>query len=393
MGVEWAGTAFFRNLPLVLLSLSFLLGLFFTQTRISLMSVLLGFVSVLVAKCFFSESADSARGEITILLSLIYVPMLSTLFYHVHERGLLTTPGYINAAIVLSAGLMILLLPGLESITSAVMSAKSVIFGPGRDWLQIPVTGVVFSIGAAPFLFIRNRRESPFLGAMLFIVVLSVVNALNFRSSIWQPGQEQAVFVSFMSCAAVVLAWAVMESSWRNANIDELTALPGRRALMHHLGRLRSRYVIAILDIDHFKKVNDRYGHDTGDQVLRFVAAHLRDSRVGKVYRYGGEEFVIVCEGFEYESVVEALDEVRELLHKRKFTVRGVDRPRKQPSKGRSKSDSRGSSWDKTISVSASIGVSRESEKSQSPQAVLDAADKALYRAKKAGRNQTKSTR
>lgn len=76
---------------------------------------------------------------------------------------------------------------------------------------------------------------------------------------------------------------------------DELTSLPGRRALKEYLLKLGSEYTIAMFDIDHFKKFNDTHGHDVGDQVLRMVASKLATvSGRGKSFRYGGEEFTLV---------------------------------------------------------------------------------------------------
>ncbi|MDP0971523.1 diguanylate cyclase, partial [Klebsiella pneumoniae] len=79
---------------------------------------------------------------------------------------------------------------------------------------------------------------------------------------------------------------------------DELTGLPGRRALNERTQRLGRNYVLAITDVDHIKRFNDTHGHDVGDQVLRLVASKL--SKVnggGRAYRYGGEEFAVVFAG------------------------------------------------------------------------------------------------
>src|SRR2546421_12493897 len=76
---------------------------------------------------------------------------------------------------------------------------------------------------------------------------------------------------------------------------DSLTQLPARRALNEALLRLGSQYTVGMVDVDHFKRINDSHGHDVGDQVLKMVAARLAQvGGGGRAYRYGGEEFAVI---------------------------------------------------------------------------------------------------
>jgi diguanylate cyclase (GGDEF)-like protein len=103
------------------------------------------------------------------------------------------------------------------------------------------------------------------------------------------------------------------------AETDPLTGLANRRRLERDLNRLQllaDRYAsdlsLAVVDVDHFKRVNDRYGHATGDEVLRRLAAHLRAAFRGEdaVARVGGEEFVVAMLGMRREDAVERLGSV-----------------------------------------------------------------------------------
>jgi GGDEF domain-containing protein len=97
-----------------------------------------------------------------------------------------------------------------------------------------------------------------------------------------------SVLVSYYLLVVVIDAYFL-------AYRDELTALPSRRALNQLSLSLSRKYTLAMLDIDHFKKFNDTYGHDIGDQVLKLVASKLaKVKNGGKVFRYGGEEFTVV---------------------------------------------------------------------------------------------------
>ena len=367
--------------PYIAFGAAALLGAAFTQSRISYLSVLMLVVTYLLERHFFVRP-QFLQAETVLFLSSVYIPPLVAQFYHLRERGMLTAHGWIRSAILASALLCLFLLPGIPGFRNAVGAADSRLFSPYSDLLSVPGTGLLMFVGAIPFLLMGNRHESPFLGPLMCVALLFVLLALNFHSHFWRPGSERSV-VSVMMCGAgLTFAWAVLESSWRHANIDELTRLPGRRALKHHLACLGSTYAIAIVDIDHFKKINDTHGHDTGDQVLALLAALLARTRSGKAYRYGGEEFVLVFEDRDYDRTLATLEELRASVEKRRFAKRGKGRPRKKPEAPRP--TGRGS---RVLRLSISIGVARRQPDTESPQQVLTAADKALYRAKRTGRN------
>jgi diguanylate cyclase (GGDEF)-like protein len=185
------------------------------------------------------------------------------------------------------------------------------------------------------------------------------------------------------TAAGLMLVVAAVETSHAMAYRDELTGLPARRALKEDLLKLGSRYTLAMLDIDHFKKFNDRYGHDVGDQVLRMVAARLGEvSGGGKAFRYGGEEFTVVFPGRCSDQAQHHLEELRRSVETSRFVIRGRGRPRRKPEKMKRSTKPR-----KAVSVTVSIGMASRSDRNAAPQAVLKAADKALYRAKRQGRN------
>ncbi|MDA8020580.1 MAG: GGDEF domain-containing protein [Thermoanaerobaculia bacterium] len=184
--------------------------------------------------------------------------------------------------------------------------------------------------------------------------------------------------------AVLVLGVALVENAVRLAFDDGLTGLPARRALEESLAQIGGSYSLAMVDIDHFKKLNDRHGHEVGDQVLRKVAARLAKVRGGRAFRYGGEEFTLVFPGKIAVEAETAVELVRQAVAGEPFTVRSPGRPKK-PQKGRAKRGSGGS--DKRLKVTVSAGVADRNERRSSPEEVLQAADKALYKAKKAGRN------
>ncbi|RDE23036.1 GGDEF domain-containing protein [Motiliproteus coralliicola] len=207
-----------------------------------------------------------------------------------------------------------------------------------------------------------------------------LVSTLLVSTLILEP-QIQRLSSLLISLMLLLWMFALLRHGHGLAYLDELTGLPGRRALNEHLKRLGRHYCLAMLDVDHFKKFNDRYGHDVGDQVLRLVAAKLSRVRLGKAYRYGGEEFCVVFPGREIEQTLEPLEEIRQTIEQARLRLREQDRP-KSNRKGR-KQRGKASTAGNSVSVTISIGVAQNHTKSD----CLKAADKALYRAKSAGRN------
>jgi diguanylate cyclase (GGDEF)-like protein len=152
----------------------------------------------------------------------------------------------------------------------------------------------------------------------------------------------------------------------RLAGSDPLTGLPNRRHFEETLQRELARAArteqpinLLILDIDHFKKINDTYGHQTGDAVLRAVARRLSETvRVGDVVaRYGGEEFAIVMPNATTEDAVVLAERILR-------NVANIDVP-----------------------VTASIGIATFIRHATDGSALIDAADRALYESKRSGRN------
>jgi diguanylate cyclase (GGDEF)-like protein len=192
-------------------------------------------------------------------------------------------------------------------------------------------------------------------------------------------------FSAFTAMAQLMVTVAVLQDTFRMAFRDELTGIPSRRALNERLVGLGRTYTMAMVDVDHFKNFNDTYGHDLGDQVLKMVAAHIADvGGGGRAYRYGGEEFTILFPGKEAAAAIPYLEALRREIESYQLALRGTDRSKKSKSGKRQRGGWRGKD---AVSVTISIGVAERNDRLATPQAVIEAADRALYRAKDKGRN------
>lgn len=176
-------------------------------------------------------------------------------------------------------------------------------------------------------------------------------------------------FTVLLSASLLVWVWFSLQESHRMAYVDDLTLLPGRRALNEKLVSLPKNYALAMIDVDHFKKFNDTYGHDMGDKVLRQVAKKIKQTSKGRGYRFGGEEFTLVFTHKRLEGVKEILEGLREEIA---ATEIYVIEPKTQQ--------------EIEVSVTVSIGLAI-AEAGEKATQVLKRADEALYQSKKKGRN------
>src|SRR6267142_1793747 len=166
-----------------------------------------------------------------------------------------------------------------------------------------------------------------------------------------------------------------VQNSIEMAITDALTGLHNRRYMESHLGTLAEQassrgkpLALMMLDIDYFKSINDKYGHDAGDDVLREFAVRVRKSIRGidLACRYGGEEFVILMPETDLHVAGVVAERLRRSIAREPFAV----------NKGA-----------KRIEVTISIGLSTLERKGEAIADVLKRADTALYRAKHDGRN------
>ena len=166
-----------------------------------------------------------------------------------------------------------------------------------------------------------------------------------------------------------------VQLSLEMAITDQLTGLHNRRYMSRHLDTLiasaeRAERPIAflIMDIDHFKAVNDTYGHDSGDEVLREFASRISANVRGidLACRYGGEEFVVVMPDTDVDFAATVAERLRRSVESVPFAIS------REPH---------------NLNITISIGIAASEESGDTADALLHRADKALYRAKREGRN------
>jgi len=331
-----------------------------------------------------------------------------------------------------------------ESVFVAIICRPGTTTGPGflhPDFLgkffsvRMPTVAVLAFVAAVVVLLLRfllygKPTESGLLWALL----------ATFFS--FQAGGVGPTATAYWATAGLILVSSIIENSYLLAYHDELTTLPARRAFNDALLHLEAPYAIAVVDIDHFKKFNDTYGHETGDQVLRLVAAKLANvTGGGRAYRVGGEEFSILFRGRSVKDALPHLEQLRAAIGASRFRVRAGEERRSasrspdlrgqdsrdqdlrdhlrdqklrgenSPSQVAKRNDRRRSnrrsqsrrtsglqsqtrvagippqSVNRDLSVTVSIGVAEPGPGTRAVEQVIESADQALYRAKHSGRN------
>lgn len=367
----------FPYLPYAIYLTGIIVSLRFNLTRVAFVLVMLS-VGYWCYDSFLSHGVKTFQARILLISITLLFPLNIALFSLVRERGIMTTHGGLRGTFLILQFLLV--------IWVIVTGRKDVYQLLSKDYFsfalldKVPLyQSTLLVIAISLFLVIiafylnRSPLESAFMGA-----ILSTGLAALFA------GNANA-YVLFISVAGLILIAGVMQNTHFMAYRDELTGMLARRALNERTLMLGRQYAVAMLDVDHFKKFNDTYGHDVGDQVLKMVASILQKvGGGGKAYRYGGEEFTILFPNRDVDYAVPYLEELRERIAAYRMKIRGKDRPQKTQI-GKQKRGSKGT--ERYVSVTISIGISQKAKEMKRPEEVIKAADEALYRAKKGGRN------
>lgn len=309
----------------------------------------------------------------------LLLPLNFALLALMRERGIFSVAGRLRFAFLLLQAFLAWFVCRHYAAEILPPLTRKLLLDTVLDQLPLPQPLLLFNLlmGSVIAVLAARRQapiESGLLGALgALLITLACIDRPDLPAT-------------FCTAAGLIITLSILQDSYNMAFRDDLTGIPSRRALNESLHGIGRRYAVAMLDVDHFKRFNDTYGHDVGDQVLKMVARKIHAvGGGGKAYRYGGEEFTVLFPGKRVADALPHLETVRRSIEEYRLVLRGSDRP-KDAAQGES---SRGRKGDSTeVSVTISIGVAESGDEQRSSAEVLKAADKALYRAKSKGRNQ-----
>lgn len=362
--------------PYVVLGTGLVLSWYFHRCRLAFALVVLAVADGTLVHYASGRLAATDMGRLLVQAVSVLVPLNLAGYLYVRERGLFSRKALVQWLLLplQAVGVWLLYHYGRAELAAWLQASVFPVNTAPLTPLSQPALlafGMALSLQTMRFVVTRN----PVDGGFIWATVASLL-ALHGRSAGWMSTQ-------ILAAGGLTLITGLLQTSYRMAFLDELTGLPGRRALTDALQGLGGRYTIAMVDVDHFKKFNDSYGHDVGDQVLRMVAMRVGAiTGGGRAYRYGGEEFCVLFPGKSVDDARPHLEVVREAVEASRFTVRGRGRPRKKPAKPQPSKGRR-----RQVPITISIGVAERDGRYSTPDRVLKAADKALYRSKENGRN------
>lgn len=311
---------------------------------------------------FLGADRESLSAHILYPLVALLLPISLFLWLLIPEKGVQNKPYLIMAFSLLGAQAFTI----YWALDNLPINLISHISAPVQNLslpIQIPIVALAVSALVILFMILRNvmcQRLKVLDNTLIWVLLLLLIGLNDFQS--------YGVMAWVSSIAGLMILLAIIFDAHQLAYTDELTGLKGRRALFESFMGLGRHYSIAMMDIDHFKKFNDTYGHDVGDIVLQAVAEELAQVKHGQVFRYGGEEFAVVFKGKTAEEAKDHLEVVREAIAQAGLKVKH---------KGKMTA----------VKVTVSFGVAMRHKHSKKATQVLKVADEALYKAKQAGRN------
>ena len=348
-------------LPHILLGTGGLLALRFGSSRV-FMVICLAWFGIQAAGGAVDRDAEPLLAFAGIaLLAIALMP----------ERGLMSWSALVMAIPVVAVASYSYWSVGWQGQVHGILALTALVTMP--KWVGVSAGIVlVYSVSTMVLLYRLSKNSTPIDSGLFGTTIAWICLATH-------TGPYGSIYGV---CVATIAFLTALETTHALAFRDQLTGLPSRRALDRSLGRLGGTYTLAMVDVDSFKKFNDRYGHDAGDEALRMIAGHLKKVRGGgKAYRYGGEEFTVVFSNRNADQAAEYLETLRKTVAESPFTLRSADRPKRKPKKPK-RNRAKGQ-----IKVTVSIGAAERSSKTPCTTTVLKAADKCLYRAKRSGRN------
>jgi diguanylate cyclase (GGDEF)-like protein len=365
-----------RTLPYIILVIGFLIGLRFHRSRLAF-TILLLILADRTLHYFGPGGVINSIHETAVLHTVgLLLPLNMVLLCIARERGMLNVYGMIRLCFI-----------AVQPLAVYTLLCKKAGLFKYLDWQLVPLPyhdkyGIpdplllVCGVTLLFFLTYALISNKAIIRGFFWALLSSVVALFGIAS-----GTDGAIFFSI---AGIIVILALLETAYIMAYHDDLTGLPARRSLNTALHTLGRRYTIAMLDIDFFKKFNDKYGHDVGDQVLCMVASHINKvGGGGKPFRYGGEEFAVIFPGKSKLQARPYLEKLRTSIAEARFKLRSKNRPKKTPKTKRKSTNPQ------AVSVTISIGSAEPVSTFSKPAEVLKSADKALYQAKKKGRNCT----
>lgn len=368
--------------------IAFVLSIFFNKSRVFLILLLLLLLYISTSS-FFLNFLDVSffLPAVNIFIFKILIILFNIIIISLYrEKGIFTSWGLRRTFFIIIQVYIYYYIIRKNVLSEKIMKYFNENFLELGVLNNLPNILLILLFLSLSVLLIRLKHNEDYA----FLSILIHIFVLFF----YLENYQEFFLIMFKFLSVLFLVIGIIRDSYSMAYLDQLTGLPGRRALEEEILKLGSTYSIGMLDIDFFKKFNDKYGHDIGDEVLKMVASRMKKTKGGaKVFRYGGEEFTIVFSNKGVEKAYHNLDELRKDIANNPFIIRNKNRTKDTFKKRKGYKKRKKYKKIKTlvggekVKITVSIGVAEKLDKHKNANEVIKDADKALYKAKKKGRN------
>ena len=361
-----------RLYPLAVYGAGFFLAWRFRRSRVA--AVLLGLFMMDVLLRPSNSTLEPGVGSVwdaSGVLFLFLLPMVTAM----KDRGVLSARGLVQPAIILAGltgGLMV------WAVRPEFLSWTWQSFLPW-DLSGLRLSDAGLTVGLFTLLatggLARWRRHR--LDKGFFWVAVALLLALG-------GGSESVESTVYLTIAGLMLIVNVLEKSYALSLYDKVTLLPARRAMRREIRRLGPSYALALVGIDHYKTLHDRYGRDASDRVLREIAKEVKMvGRHALPFRYSGEHFALVFAGKGRNEVLGDLEDLRAEIENFRFAMHP-----KAAQNGRGVgAESSSAEWSLTVTVGVAERDASMEGWSARYGAIARAARSALHRGQNAGGN------
>ena len=365
-----------RIYPYVVLAAGIWFGWRFNRSRLIFVIVALAFADRFLL-IFAEGGASVGAGRIVYNAVCILLPLNLVVFSLIKERGFITWHGKWPLGMIFVQIIVITLIGAWKQLGLSPYLEYSFIKLRIFDLIPMAQPGLI-SFGAAFFIlmfrWVQNRSS---IECAFFWTLVSSFFALAL-------GDIGPMSTIFFATAGLVLVISVIETSFNFAFYDDLTGLPARRAFNETLSKIGRHFTVGMIEIDSFKKINDRFGLLVGDQVLCMVATKLEKvTGSGLSYRYSGQKFAVVFPAKFVDETIPHLESLRKGVEIYGFILRGPKRPRERPV-----DPEKYKGPQKRVSLTIAIGAAERIDASIKPKHVIKSAEQALLNAQSKGGNQ-----
>lgn len=257
-------------LPYALALVGLLLAVLFNKSKL--------FFTLLVVTAALgvmgTRQSDNRFYDLLFFCTGLLVPLNTLFFANTRERGILSTPGRVKMVLLGAEALLLFYcLLFQETWLSALRQAAIFPAALQRALAPDDLVAVLFLLALLVFILRDFLKRDSNQSVQFFSLAAVLMAMLKPEDVLW--------YSLFLSGSALFHLLTLVQKSYTMAYLDDLTGIPGRRALNEDLQKLSGLYTLAMADIDHFKQFNDKHGHDIGDEALRHVARTMKQALRG----------------------------------------------------------------------------------------------------------------